>query len=327
MKILYVDMQYDYGKKERGPNQIGEIGFHQVFKKLGHQVECLYYDSYLQRTDELQTKLLNAADAAQPDLIFFCLYTNQFSIETLQKLKSKYRTMNWFGDDQWRFESFTSKYAPHFTYCITTDVFSVEKYKAIGIKNVLVSQWAALNYDVKKEGATYKYDISFVGGFNPTRNWIIHEFKKAGFEVAAFGHGWPQGPISLEQMAQIFAQSKINLNLSNSVSLDYRNLTFKLRNFLTALRSKKTASQMKARNFEIPYFGGFQLADYVPSLENYLDIGKEIACYTNVDEAIRLAEYYLKNEALREEIKMAGINKARSKHTYLHRFEEIFKQL
>ena len=63
------------------------------------------------------------------------------------------------------------------------------------------------------------------------------------------------------------------------------------------------ASQIKARNFEIPYFGGFKLADYVPTLENYFDIGKDVVCYNDVDEAELLIRYYLENEEEREIIK------------------------
>ena len=329
MKIMYVDMQWDYGKKERGINQIGEIGFHQVFKKLGHEVVCFYYDDYLENLPALQQDLIKVADAHQPDLIFFCLYQDQIKLETLEKLKSKHKTMNWFGDDQWRFDGYTSKYAPAFTYNITTDLFSVKKYKNIGIQKVFHSQWAALNVDSKNDQIknNYKYDISFIGGHNPNRDWMIHEFSKSGLKVEAFGHGWPNGPVTLEKMHEIFQQSKINLNLSNSVSLDLRYLLYKIRNIKTALRSKKVSSQIKARNFEIPYFGGFQLTDYVPSIENYFKIGQEIACYSNIDEAILLAKYYLENDDIRERIKAAGIQAARSQHTYLHRFEEILKNI
>lgn len=329
MKILYVDMQWDYGKKARGPNQIGEIGFHQVFKKLGHDVVTFYYDEYLTNPINLQDDLLKSADLHKPDLIFFCLFTDQFKFETLDILKSKYKTMNWFGDDQWRFDSFTSMYAPHFTYCITTDLFSVKKYNNIGIKNVFVSQWAALNVDIKNKqpASDYKYDITFIGGHNANRDWMISEFRKSGLKVDTFGHGWPNGSVSLEKMHEIFQQSKINLNLSNSVSLDLRYLMHGLRNIITALRSKKISSQIKARNFEIPYFGGFQLTDYVPSIENYFKIGQEVACYSNVDEAILLAKYYLDNDKIREDIKQSGVLASRTRHTYLHRFEEIFKNL
>lgn len=328
MKILYVDMQYDYGQKSRGVNQIGQIGFLQVFRELGHQVSEFYYDDYLTGNKaELQAKLLQSAESEKPDLIFFCLYTDQFEKETLLRLKSRYKTMNWFGDDQWRFESFTAHYAPCFTYPITTDPFAISKYKKIGLNQVILSQWAALNVNYGSEVADYRYDISFVGGAQPVRKWIVSEFAKKGLQVQCFGHGWPNGPVSLSEMVRIFKESKINLNLTNSTNLDLRYLTHHWRNFVTALRSPKTESQMKARNFEIPYYGGFQLADYVPFIEKYYRVGHEVVCYGQVNEAIALSRYYLENEAEREKLKQASVIRARQEHTYRHRFAEIFQQL
>lgn len=328
MKILYVDMQYDYGQKSRGLNQIGQIGFLQVFKTLGHEVSEFYYDEYLnQGRAELQEKLLSFADSVKPDLIFFCLYTDQFTKDTLLKLKSRYKTMNWFGDDQWRFDSFTRHYAPCFTYSITTDPFSVGRYRDLGVSNVILSQWAALNVDYGVDRVEYKYDLTFVGGAQPVRKWIVSEFAKKGLNVHCFGHGWPNGPVSLERMVQIFKESKINLNLTNSTNLDLRYLTHHWRNVVTAIRSPKTESQMKARNFEIPYYGGFQLADYVPFIEKYYHVGREVVCYSQVNEAISLSRYYLENDTEREALKKEAIARARNEHTYRHRFSEIFQQI
>lgn len=328
MKILYVDIQWDYGVKARGINQIGEIGFRQSFVKLGHQVETFYYDEYLSDTKKLQGDLLAYADKVKPDLVFFCLFRDQFYPETLDALKAKYKTINWFGDDHWRFSNFTSKYAKHFTYCVTTDDFAVEKYKEIGYNNVILSQWAALNTELPPEKETdYLYDISFVGGVAPTRKWIVSEFKKAGLNVHAFGYGWPAGSVNLEKMHEIFRRSKINLNLSNSINYDLRFLLNHPKNILYAIKGAKNVSQIKARNFEIPYFGGFQLTEYLPSLENYFEIGREVSCYANLDEAIQLARYYLKHDKLREEVKNKAVKRARAEHTYLHRFEKVLAQL
>ena len=69
MKILFVDLQYDYGSKNRGINEIGERGFRQVFEKLGHEVECFYYDEYLKNLAQLQVDLLEKARLFRPDLI------------------------------------------------------------------------------------------------------------------------------------------------------------------------------------------------------------------------------------------------------------------
>lgn len=328
MKILFVDLKYDYGNPKRGMNLIGEIGYHQVFKSLGHDVVPFYYDEYLGQAHlkaKLQTDLLAFAEEQKPDLIYFILFQDQFEFSTLKKLKEKYTTMNWFGDDQWRFEIFTKKYAPYFTLNITTDYFALPKYKALGLP-VVYSQWAAFNYPVEYSNLVdYKYDVSFIGANNSVRTWMIAEFKKAGINVNCFGFNWPQGSVSLDQMVEIFKTSKVNLNLSNSMTYDLRYLTHSWKNPLIALRSPKTASQMKARNFEIPYYGGFQLTDYVPTLEHYFHIGEEAICYSTLKEAIDLTKFYLQNDDLREAVRKKSHLRAVNEHTYRHRHEKILK--
>ena len=327
MKILYVDLQYDYGIKARGKNIIGEDGFKKSFEELNHEVVMFYYDDYLQDTKPMQQKLKDFADDIKPDLIFFSLFQNQFEVETLDYLKSRYKTINWFGDDQWRFDNFTCNYANHFTYCITTDKFSIPKYKNLGQYNVIYSQWAAIDSHQMPKFEGYKYDVSFVGGFHPYRKWFINTLQKRGLKVEAFGNAWKNGPLTAEEMNQLFMNSKINLNIGNSNSFDIRYLLSYWKAIPLLFRSKKNASQIKARNFEIPYFGGFQLTDYSPSIENYFDIGKEIVCYKDVDEAELLIRYYLENEEERETIKNSAHQKSTNKHGYIHRLQSVLEQI
>ncbi|MBE3022564.1 CgeB family protein [Campylobacter sp. 7477a] len=332
MKILYVDLKYDYGIKSRGINIIGQDGFKKSLEDLGHEVIAFYYDEYLQNTKPMQQRLKFFADKTKPDLILFSLFQDQFEIETLDYLKSKYLTINWSGDDQWRFDNFTCKYANHFTYCITTDKFSISKYKKVGQDNIIYSQWAAVNNHIILEFKEYKYDVSFVGGFHPYRKWFIDALKKRDIKIEAFGNGWENGPLSANDMNELFISSKINLNISNSVSYDIRYMTYKPKNFFNTIKTflkkgSKNISQVKARNFEIPYFNGFQLTDYVPTLENYFEIGKEVVCYNNVDEAELLIKHYLKNENERETIKKYGHEKSIKHHGYIHRFKSILEQI
>ena len=252
----------------------------------------------------------------------------------LDYLKSKYTTINWFCDDQWRFENFTRHYAPHFSYAITTDKFALTKYKKLGYENAILSQWASFGYfdNLDFDSIGYKYDVSFVGAFSGNRKWIVKELSKKGIKVECFGYGWENGIVSYEQMIEIFKISKINLNISNSVSYDIRCLSSSvkgLREFIgTKLKKgKKTAEQIKARNFEIPAFGGFQLSNYIPSLEDYFVIGKQIAAYTSIEDLAIQIEYYLHNEKERRKIMIDGYNKAKSQHTYLNRLEKIFKEI
>ncbi len=326
MKILVVDLEFDYGKKSRGVNTIREYGYQAALTQLGHSVENFFYDTHLNNLTLLQEELLNAARTTQPDLIFFVLFQNQFQTQTLDLLKAEFKTMNWFGDDSWRFEDFTRHYAQHFSYCITTDKFSLAKYKKLGVKNVFLSQWAAIEQATPSTTEPgYQYDVSFVGAYNPYRGWFIDQLQKRGVATHCFGHGWPNGPVSNDEMMSVFRQSKINLNLSNSVNMDVRYLFSSIKSMAHCLRSKKVASQIKARNFEIPYHGGFQLTDYTPSLEDYFEIGAELACYNTVEDALTQIQFYLNNDSLREEVRERGTLKAKHHHGYSHRFREIFK--
>lgn len=330
MKILCVDLKYDYGLKSRGLNDIGQLGFEKGFRDLGHIVESFYYDDYLHSNqDVLQKELIEKATSWSPDIIFFILFKDHFNFETLDILKKKFTTINWFGDDTWRFESFSAHYAPHFSVSVTTDKWSINKYKKLNPPaKVIMSQWASLEFAISDDAfSEYEFDISFVGGAHHVRKWIVKELGRQGLQVHCFGHGWRNGPVSNDRMRQIFRNSKINLNLSNSNSLDIRFLMSSLKGFYNGMTSQKTAPQIKARNFEIPYCGGFQMTDYVAGIEDFFQIGNELICYKDVNEAALLIDYFLKYENEREFIRKRCIQRVRTEHTYKNRLDAILSEI
>lgn len=328
-KVLAVLLQWDYGIKERGVS-LDKTCFYDNLQQLVGNVEVLWYDEYLNNTGQLQKVLINKARECKPDLVFFILFKDQFAIETLDLLKSEFATFAWFGDDQWRFDSYSAKLAPHFTYVATTDLWSVPKYKELGI-NPILSQWAAQPYSDNigplGDGERYDYDVSFVGGYNRYRGWFIDRLAKLGIKVECFGAGWSNGRISFEEMEQIFRRSKINLNISNSVGQDTAFVLDSLRNVLKYFRHPKNAEQIKARNFEIPLAGGFQLTNFVLGLERYLVIGEEVAVYTSVEECANQVKYFLENEELRQRIIERSHQRAKAEHTYRSRLEKILQAI
>lgn len=328
-KILAVLMQWDYGKRERGES-LEKACFYSNLTECAAHVEPLWIDDYLQRKDELQKLVLAKAEELQPDLVFFVPIRDEVSIETLDILKKKYATFGWFGDDQWRFDNYTRLYAPHYTYVSTTDPSSVAKYRAIGMDPVL-TQWAAQPFCSSRgplgPGEKYQFDVSFIGGANPYRQWFISFLRKQGITVHCFGAGWPNGRISFTEMEEIFRKSKINLNLSNSVSHDVRFILGGPRNFVNYLKSTKRVEQMKARNFEIPLAGGFQLTNYVAGLERYFRIWEEIGVYALPEDCAHLIGQYLHDDDLRTKICQAGFERACAEHTYFHRLQHIFTRI
>ncbi|MBA7511063.1 Spore protein YkvP [subsurface metagenome] len=332
MKIVPVFLRYDYGIKSRG-DSLEYKGFYSALKQITSEVYPFWYDEYKTKNkkEELQKRVVKFIDDINPDIVFFILMKDEFSFETFDYLKSKYITINWFCDDQWRFENFTRYYAPHFTYSVTTDKFALSKYRKIGYKNVIFSQWASFGFaeNIDFEAIKYKYDVSFVGGRKGYRQWIIKELLKRGIKVEYFGAGWKNGRVSFEEMAEIFKTSKINLNISDSVYYDVRYIFSSVMSLREFVKSKKRIELLvTSRNFEISAFGGFQLTNYVPFFEDYFEIGREVAAYSSMENLALQIDYYLSNEEKRREIMINGYNRAiNSEYTYLNRFKDIFRKI
>lgn len=323
-----VFQKFDYGRKNRGES-LEHKAIYPALLSLSDDVHPFWYDDFLTDKKALQEKLIEFVDTIEPDIVLFILMRDEFSFSTLDYLKKKYITVNWFGDDTWRFDSYSKFYAPHFSYAITTDKFALSKYSCIGYENVFLSQWASFSCirQLDFTAIEYEYDISFVGSKSGYRKWLCDALLKSGINVVCFGAGWNQGRISFDKMQDIFMKSKINLNISNSVSYDIRYLISSFGNAYEFLRSNKRIEQIKARNFEIPAFGGFQITNYLPSIEDFFIIGEEIAIYTSVDDLTQQIYYYLENENERKKIMINGYNKVMQASTYTERFNEIFKKM
>jgi len=138
----------------------------------------------------LKEDLLYFIKLNKVELLLFNLRNEEVSDQTLLELKNVVKTLNWFGDDQWRFNNFSKKKAKYFTYCVTTDHKSLLKYKNIGIENIFYSQWGSLNRFEGEDKFNYKYEISFIGSYSIYREWVIRKIFEKGFEVSVFGMGW-----------------------------------------------------------------------------------------------------------------------------------------
>jgi len=329
-RVLYVGSRFE---NNQGKNQesLNFRSFYKTFKDLGYNTDyvCFESDSRVNIDQELEEKAYNF----KPDIIFFVLQRDQVSKQILKKLKNKYFLINFFGDDDWKFDSFSKKYAKYFDLPLTNIILDVEKYLEIGIHNAYSFQWAAnpsINYNFKD--LSYEYDVSFIGSYSPYRDWIIKSIKKRGINVACFGMGWGTRIVSEYEFEEIIRKSKINLNLSNSLSYDLRFLLRYPKSIIHLIlnlffKNIKIGSEIKARIFEITALNGFLITEYVPTLEKYFDLDKEISCFTNEDDLIKLIKFYLQNDHLRELKKNNGHLKSKNEHLYKHRIQKLIKHI
>ena len=218
-KILYVGSRHE---KNQGnvEESLNFRSFYKTFVQLGFNSDfvCFKSDSELSIDYELKNKVIEF----NPDLIFFIIQKNQVSKELLLKLKKKYFLINFFGDDDWRFDSYSKNYAKYFNLCLTNMLIDTEKYNEIGVFDTYHFQWGGNELKNHLNSNEYEYDVSFIGSYSPYREWIINSLRLKGIEVNCFGVGWGTKILSEADFEYIIQKSKINLNLSNSVSFDIR---------------------------------------------------------------------------------------------------------
>lgn len=327
MKILLACMKHTYGDPTR-EYSYEYFNFYQVLKQMGHEVELFDYMSELQTLGKegMNRKLLARAREWQPAVAVFSLYTDQFDPQAVNALREHTRTFCFFHDDTWRVE-YSRYWARHFDFFSTPDLYGEMKYRELGLPNAIYFPFGCNERIFRKLDVPKKYDVSFVGGWHPYREWLIERIRKAGISVEVAGYRWPAGEIDQEGMVKLFNESRINLNLSNSASWDARYLASSPRALINRARSKKNIEQMKARIFEVNGCGAFQLSYFVEGLANCYDIDREIGVYADADDLVEKVRFYLAHSELRESIATAGHERTLSEHTFAGRFSKVFQRM
>jgi len=310
LKIVFVNMMYDYGDTARGYSL--EMLFYDELHAMGHRLIPFHYDILLRQYSkrEVNDMLLKLVHDEQADVLFTILFQDHIDKETFGEITNNTSTVtfNWCADDHWRFDSYTSQWAPYFNWMVTTSEAAVPKYHDMGYENIILSQWGCNSGIHRKVPAGKLYDVSFVGAITHIeRGPMLQRVRDAGFALYCWGAGTANGRLSLENTIGVFNQTKINLNFSQV--------------------SSANLLQIKARDFEVPGSGGFLLTGYNEELKTYYEFGKEIETYQNADEMIEKIHYYLAHDEEREKIAAAGYKRAHDEHTYKHRFEHIFAKM
>jgi hypothetical protein len=195
----------------------------------------------------------------------------------------------------------------YFSLCWTSTEDALKKYCVEGALPIYLPEGAnpAIHkpYDVEKT-----IDVSFVGQCYGSRPEIIQKLEHGGIRVEAYGYGWPNGPLSTEEMVRMYSRSKINLGFGG-------------------VAGTKETYCLKGRDFEIPMSGGLYLTEYHPELEKCYDLEEEIVTYTDFDGLVMKIRYLLSNPEKADEIRERGFQRALSEHTWEMRFEKIFRSM
>jgi hypothetical protein len=140
-------------------------------------------------------------------------------------------------------------------------------------------------------------DVLFVGQRYGRRGQLIEWLTRSGIHVEAFGEGWPNGRLKLEDTPGMFASAKILLGHSG----------------IAYCRELKA---LKLRDFDGPMSGSFYLTEANTDLQLMYRIPQEIDVYSDYDSCLEKCLYYLTHDLERESIAAQGRIKAISCHTW-----------
>ena len=356
MKVLFAGFKNEYGNPAWGLSTIEYQNFFGTLSRMpGVEAEFFAVDEIMAAAgrDAMNQKLVATVSEHQPALLFTMIFSEEIKKQTIDYITKNTvtKTLNWFTDDHWRFPVYSRYWAPLFSAVATTDSQALAKYQALGIKNVIKTQWAANQYlykqnELKVENQKLKgIDITFVGKNYGVRSKYIKELAARGLSAKGFGKGWDGGVVDFSTMLEIFSQSKINLNFTESpyvaakdrlklfaklfVKREMGYYRFNAHRFVPNLRSAigSQRRQIKARIFEISACGGFLLTGDADNLADYYLPGKELAIFKTAGELEDKCRYYLSHGQERAAIAKAGYERTIREHSYEQRFIEIFKAM
>ncbi len=153
----------------------------------------------------------------------------------------------------------------------------------------------------------FEYDVTFVGSCYGWRPRFIADLRRQGLKVECFGQGWPNGPLSNEEVINLFSRSRINLGFGG---IGY---------------SRKLLC-LKGRDFEVPMSGGLYLTQDNPELALVYDVGREIVTYKDASQCARQVMRLLGDPERANAIRQAGRQRALRDHTYETKWSQVFKR-
>jgi spore maturation protein CgeB len=305
MEVLYLGPRFDYGNPRRGLG-FEESTFLDSLLQLPVNVTAVDLGAARRVGIELFNRaLLDAAHWQQPAAVFAVLHRDEVTPQTLDSLRTGGAVViNWFTDDHWRYDDFSRGLSPHLDLAVTTSRSALERYQIDGLVKVHKSQWAC-NPRLFRPILTAKtYDVGFAGQVYGKRAALIASLKAAGFDVRAWGLGWPAGRLTLYELVRAISEARVFLNFGAALAGGNR--------------------QVKGRDFEVPACRTALLTDTADELSEYFVPGEEVAVFDGPQDLQDRIRDLIADPTRREEIARRGYDRATTEHTYVARLRATF---
>lgn len=304
--VLWVGARYDYGNRDWGLSYEHYTFFHTLLH-MGYSLVYFDYDRLLQKFGKrkMSELLRSAVYYYQPDILFYFHYLDWIEHDVFREISFDLptRTVVWLADDHWRYEE-TRPVWELFNTVVTTHKDGLERRRAEGFSRTILGQWGCNHFLYRRMNAERQHDVGFVGRFYGERGRFIETLRQNRVPVSVFGQGWKGSDrVSQADLLRLYNRCKISLNISAALKGD--------------------AVQIKGRDFEAPGCGCALLTEASAQIQDYYVPGEEIITYTDADDAVRKAHYYLAHEEELKRVAEKGYQRVLAEHTMEKRIKDI----
>ena len=265
---------------------------------------------------ELVSKVVEEHRKGQIDIFFSYLSGRWVFPETIRQIrKLGIITVNFDFDDSYKFWgdreatglTGSAEIAPAFDICISAQSErNIGKYIAVGANPLfLPSAGNPKVFGSREPLPDRKIAVSFIGQNYGQRGEMVKILRSEGIDVLTRGSGWPEGPVSQEEMLDIYQNSLLTLGFS----------------FIAGTNSVG----LKGRDFEVPMTGAAYLTTYNAELARYFVPDKEIIFYKSPRELRDKVLYILSNPEEGIKIGLAGRERALRDHTWEKRWLKLWE--
>lgn len=265
-------------------------------------------------------QMLELVKAEKPDL-FLAIYGRLYTKTVLDQVKAfGVTTACWWLNDPFEL-GFRHHDVSAFDFYFSNSRYAESLYKEKGVKKHFFLPVGYSPSIEPKEITGKKYDIVFAGDAHPVRAEFIAKLSqkysiglmgpwKKIMKKVTFGekvdviHDTTFTP---QQMAEVFAMGKINLNLHTWYQrFDYG---------------------VNPRLMEASGLKSFQLVDNKREIAELYVPGKEVVTFETYEDLEQLVEYFLTHDAEREAIVKAAHERTLKEHTYEKRMEAMLAHI
>lgn len=318
LNIIAIYHHYNWENYSLKPalEKFGNVRLYDWFDEFNHDAKNWRRSGKFQMNKSLAEKINSWMAQSPADVIFMYVSGILVEPETLAGLrKHGVPLVNLALNDK---EHFVSKIrggrafgardiCRYFDLCWTSTEDALIKYRVEGGRPIYLPEGANPEihkpYDLEKT-----IDVSFVGQCYGNRATVINALARCGINVKTYGHGWPSGPLSIEDMVKLYSRSKINLGFGG-------------------VAGHKETFCLKGRDFEIPMSGGLYLTEDHPELRRAFQPGEEILTYQSIENLTQKIHYYLEHPEEADAIRKKGHERAMKDHAWEARFEKVFRIL